>query len=128
MSSNTTTSYLVTLLPAIQFRMSTIVMPILLVFGSGENILNAITFLQKAFRSSSCSMYMISGYLLHTVVLCFAMSTTLYSLSHTDPLTYSEPYCKIRQYLISAIFTMARCCAGMACADRFAISSQNANI
>jgi hypothetical protein len=108
--------------------MSTIAMPILLVFGSGGNILNAMIFLQKPFRSNSCSMYMIAAYLLHTLVLCWAMSTTLFSLGHRDPLTYSEPYCKIRQYIISAIFTMARCCVGMACVDRFAISSPNANI
>ncbi len=56
------------------------------------------------------------------------MSTTLYALTHTDPLTYSESYCKIRQYLISSILTMARCCVGMACVDRYAISSQNVNI
>jgi hypothetical protein len=108
--------------------MSTIVMPILLVFGSGGNILNALVFLQKSFRSNSCSMYMIAKYLLHTLVLCWAMSTSLYSLGQRDPLTYSEPYCKIRQYLVSAIFTMARYCLGMACVDRFAITSPNANI
>ncbi|CAF1047907.1 unnamed protein product [Adineta steineri] len=108
--------------------MSTFIMPILLVFGSGGNILNAIIFLQKTLRSCSCSMYMIAAYFLHTIVLCFAMSTTLYSLNHRDPLTYSVPYCKIRQYLISAIFTMARCCVGMACVDRYAITSQNTHI
>ncbi len=127
MSSNTT-SPLVSTLTAIQFRMSTIVMPILLVFGSGGNILNAVIFLQKTFRTNSCSMYMIAGSLLHTVALCWAMSTTLYSLDHRDPLTYSEPYCKIRQYLIAAILTMARCCIGMACVDRFAVSSRNVKI
>ncbi|CAF1167805.1 unnamed protein product [Adineta ricciae] len=125
--SNTTTQSLSVLLSAVQFRMSTIFMPIFLVFGSGGNILNACILLQKTFRTSSCCMYMITAYILHTVVLCFALSTTLYSLSHTDPLTYSEPYCKIRQYLISAIFTMARCCTGMACVDRYAISSPNVN-
>jgi hypothetical protein len=107
--------------------MSTIVLPILLVLGSVGNISNVLIFLQKTLRSSSCSMYMIAAYILYTVVLCFALSTTFYALTHTDPLTYSEPYCKIRQYLISAIFTMARCCVGMACADRYAISSQNVN-
>ncbi len=108
--------------------MSAIVMPILLVFGSGGNILNALVFLQKTFRSTSCSMYMLAGYLLHTLILYWGMLTTLYSLDHTNPLTYSEPYCKIRQYLISAVFTMARCCVGMACFDRFAVSSPNINI
>ena len=128
MSNSTTSSSLVLTLTAIQFRMSTIVMPILLIFGSGGNILNAMIFLQKTFRSNSCSIYMIAGYLLHTLVLCWAMSTNLYSLYNRDPLTYNESYCKIRQYSISAIFTMARLCVGMACVDRFAISSQNANI
>jgi hypothetical protein len=127
MSANMTSSLALTL-NTIPLRMSPIVMPIFLVFGSGGNILNAMIFLQKTLRSSSCSMYMISAYLLYTLILCFAMSTTLYSLYHQDPLTYSEPYCKLRQYLISSIFTMARCCVGMACVDRYAISSQNVNI
>ena len=126
--SNNTKSSIVTILPAIQFSMSTIVMPFLLIFGSGGNIVNLLIFLQKTFRSNSCSLYMIAASLLHTLVLCFAMSTTLYSLTHTDPLTYSQSYCKTRQYLISAIFTMARCCTGMACFDRFAVTSANANI
>jgi len=126
--SNSTTPPLVLTLATIQLRMSFIIAPILLVFGSGGNILNTLVFLQKTLRSSSCSMYMIAAYILYTVVLCFALSTTFYALTHTDPLTYSEPYCKIRQYLISAIFTMARCCVGMACVDRYAISSQNVNI
>jgi len=123
--SNSTTPPLVLTLATIQRRMPFIIAPILLVFGSGGNILNTLIFLQKPLRSSSCSMYMIAAYLLYTLVLCFYMSTTLYSLTHTDPSTYSEPYCKIRQYLISSILTMARCCVGMACVDRYAISSQS---
>ncbi len=126
--SNNTTSSLVLTLSAIQLKMSMIFMPILLVFGSGGNILCTLVFRQKTFRSSSCSMYMIASYLLHTLVLCWAMSTTLYSVGHIDPLTYSEPYCRIRQYSISAIFTMSRFCTVMACFDRYAISSRNANI
>jgi hypothetical protein len=123
--SNSTTAPLVSTLATIQHRMPFIIAPILLVFGSGGNILNTLIFLQKPLRSSSCSMYMMAAYLLYTSVLCFYMSTTLYALTHTDPLTYSEPFCKIRQYLIASILGMARCCVGMACVDRYAISSQN---
>jgi hypothetical protein len=123
--SNSTTPPLVSTLAAIQLRMSYIVMPTLLVFGSGGNILNTLIFLQKTLRSSSCSMYMMAAYILYTFILCFAMSTSLYALNNRDPLTYNEAYCKIRQYLISSILTMARCCVGMACVDRYAISSQS---
>ncbi|UJR25207.1 hypothetical protein I4U23_006559 [Adineta vaga] len=126
--SNITTSSLSLTLSLIQTRMSIIVMPFFLIFGSGGNILNACIIRRKTFRTSSCSMYMGSAYFLYTLVLCFALSTTLYSQYHTDPLTYSEFYCKIRQYLISAIFSMARCCIGMACVDRYVISSPNVNI
>jgi len=71
---------------------------------------------------------MIAAYFLYGLALGFGVSTTLYALNHKDPLTYSEPYCKIRQYILSAVITMARCCVGMACVDRYAISSQNVNI
>ncbi|UJR20133.1 hypothetical protein I4U23_023265 [Adineta vaga] len=103
-------------------------MPLLLIFGTGGNMINCGVFLQKNLRSNSCSIYIIASSISHTILLIWAMSTNLYSFRNKDPLTYLITYCKIRPYLISFLFMISRTYIVMACIDRYALCSPYVHI
>lgn len=91
-------------------------------------MLNCAVFLQKTLRSNSCSIYLIASSVSHTILVVWAMSTNLYSLVNLDPLTYSIAYCKIRAYLISALFMVSRSFIVLACVDRYAVCSSDVRV
>jgi hypothetical protein len=128
MPNLTDSSTLSASLSDIQKRITLYGMPFMLLFGSGGNLINCAIFLQKNLRSNSCSIYLITSSLAHTLVLTWGMTTSLYALNNQDPLTYSIGFCKIRLYFVSSLFMISRSCVVLACIDRYALCSANASI
>ncbi|CAF0988941.1 unnamed protein product [Adineta ricciae] len=62
------------------------------------------------------------------MLLVWAMSTNLCSVTNRDPLAYSTVYCKVRPYLISSLFMISRTNIVLACADRHALCSPDVRI
>ncbi|CAF0883071.1 unnamed protein product [Adineta ricciae] len=124
----TDTSRLSSTLVNIQGYMTLYGMPLVLFFGASGNMINCGVFLQKNLRSNSCSIYFIASSISHTILLIWAMSTNMYSVTNKDPLAYSTIYCKIRPYLISSLFMISRTYIVLACADRYALCSPDVRI
>ena len=129
MSTNSSESTILPItLTNIQRQMMIFGMPLLLCFGVGGNLMNCAVFLRKKLRSNSCSIYLISSSVSHTILLIWAMSTNLYTLNYLDPLTYSVTYCRMRAYLISSLFMISRSYIVLACVDRYALCSTDVRV
>jgi hypothetical protein len=91
-------------------------------------ILNIFIFIQPAHRRSPSSLYILSMSFCALIGLNISLIPIIYGLDHSDPLTSSSVFCKLQFYLRHVFSEMMRTFFVLACADRYAMSSNHARI
>ncbi|CAF0905549.1 unnamed protein product [Didymodactylos carnosus] len=101
---------------------------VFLVMGDIGNILNCMIFLQKSLRHNNCCQYFLACSITNLIILNTGIPTNIFSLTNTNPATYSLVYCKVRMYIIHSLLMVSRFYIVLACADRYALCSPNPRI
>jgi hypothetical protein len=97
-------------------------------FGIIGLLFNILIFSQPAHRRNSTSLYILAMSSCALVSVSVYIVPTIYTFNHLDPLTYSPFLCQIVYYLRHAFNQMMRTFFVLACADRYALSSNQARI
>jgi hypothetical protein len=85
-------------------------------------------FSQPAHRRNSTSLYILAMSSCALVSVSVYIVPTIYTFNHLDPLTYSPFLCQIVYYLRHSFNQMMRTFFVLVCADRYALSSNQARI
>jgi hypothetical protein len=97
---------------------------IIIAIGTIGCICNFITFSSIKLRRNSCSLYFLGAAIFDLLTLDFGMLTRLLA-DHFGFILYqqSRVYCKIRQYLVTALPAIATCFIVLAAMDRYISTS-----
>ncbi|CAF3720897.1 unnamed protein product [Rotaria sp. Silwood1] len=91
--------------------------------GNTGLVFNMLIFGQKAHRRNSCSLYILAMSFCSSIGLNSAVIPIIYALDHPNPLSYSLVFCKLQYYLRHVFSQSMRTFFVLACADRYATSS-----
>ncbi|CAF1146122.1 unnamed protein product [Adineta ricciae] len=127
MTTNATTSFLVTHLASIQTQI-TRCLAIPLVLGIFGNSASCMVFGQKQLRSSGVSRFFIAASTFNIIVLIYGVGTSFYALDHVSPDTYSLTFCKLRLYIRHILLMIVRSYIILACIASFGISSPHTSL
>ncbi|CAF1301770.1 unnamed protein product [Rotaria sp. Silwood1] len=105
------------------------ILAICMILGIIGCLFNLMIFCQKKFRSNSCSVHFITTSIFNLlVILCGIIPELLASYQNYDIALYSSTFCKAKSYIIHVFLMISRSSVALACIDRFALCSPNANI
>ncbi|CAF1340890.1 unnamed protein product [Adineta steineri] len=122
-SSNTYVIYL-----SLVVKQLTLSLIIPLILGVVGNLSSCIVFRQKQFRSNGMSLLFTAASFFNIIVLVYGIGTSLYTLDHISPDTYSIVFCKIRLYVRHIFLMIVRSYIILACVAAFALSSSKTTL
>ncbi|CAF0968465.1 unnamed protein product [Adineta ricciae] len=103
--------------------------PFLLVLGNIGNVLCIVVFLQKNYRQSFSSWYLLTAAVFSIVGVSWGIGTNMYAVYQPpDPFIMSDALCRIRGYLLQTSSVLTRTMIILACAGRVAASSNQVRI
>ncbi|UJR11321.1 hypothetical protein I4U23_015502 [Adineta vaga] len=124
MATNTT---LIITLAVVQKQITrSLVIP--LVLGLLGNTFSCIVFCQKPLRSNGISLLFTAASIFNIIVLVYGIGTSLYSLDHISPDTYSMIFCKLRLYIRHIFLMIVRTYIILACIASFSLSSSQTSL
>ncbi|CAF1204864.1 unnamed protein product [Adineta steineri] len=103
-------------------------MTVIFTCGVIGSILNIILFSRRKLRQISCCTYFLAASFNSLISLLFGLIPTFYLLNNVYPGSYSLIFCKVQGYITHTSLQMMRVYLVLACFDRYALSSSNANI
>ncbi|CAF2795391.1 unnamed protein product [Rotaria sp. Silwood2] len=86
-------------------------------------VFNMLIFSQPAHRRNSCSLYILGMSFCSCIGLNSAIIPIIYALDHPNLLSYSLIFCKLQYYVRHVFSQSMRTFLVLACADRYATSS-----
>jgi hypothetical protein len=98
----------------------------IMVLGCTGNAYVVFVFLKN--RKNACAIFLLSAALMNIIYLAFSIPLTVYTYEYGDPSLNSMGLCKLRYYVFHIWGQMSRYFIVLACIDRFALTSTNANI
>ena len=115
-------------LPVVQQHLTRYGITAYTVLGNIGLLINIAIFSQPAHRRNPCSLLILSTSSCAWIGLNIAIIPVLYGLGNPNPATTSYLFCQLQFYLRHSINQMMRTFFILACADRYAISSQHPRI
>lgn len=117
---------LIDILERIILEINRCLCPIILVFGIIGNILNLIIFTRETFRKQSCSLYFLCISLNNLAMYLIGLLTRIIDEGLKLNLLYNNTniYCKIRNYLVYALFSTSSWLFVSVSLDRFYATNQ----
>lgn len=91
-------------------------------------LFNLIIFTQPAHRRNPCALYICAVSVCSLVGMNIALVPSIYALDHRNPVTSSLAVCRTHFYLLHVFNQSMRTFIVIACADRYASCSRQANI
>ena len=91
-------------------------------------LFNLIIFTQPAHRRNPCALYICAVSVCSLVGMNIALVPSIYALDHPNPVTSSLAFCRTHFYLLHVFNQSMRTFIVIACADRYASCSRQANI
>ena len=100
--------------------------PLILLLGVLGNILNLIMFTRQTFLKQSCSLYFLCISLNNLAMFFFGLTTRILDngLKLILPYSNSDVYCKIRNYIVSTLFSISSWLFVFATIDHYFATNQ----
>ena len=104
-------------------------MPVVLVFGTLNNLINIGIFARRPLRTHACSWYFICLSVTHILLLDFVcVNQIVTTLINYNMSAHVLAFCKIRQYMFDLIVVLSRHFLCLISIDRWIVTSSNASI
>ena len=104
------------------------VLSVILVLGTLGNLTAIRIFLQKKYRTNSCSIYLVAMSVFGLIAANWGIAPLVYALDHFDVVNSSVVLCRIRGYIIHVNGMCFRYTLILMCADRYALCSPRASV